>query len=165
MSGRMRLFVAVMLLVGIPVSIDAAVLCSNPSASVFVRTQCKKNEQQLNPVALGLVGPQGPVGPVGPAGPQGPQGLAGISGYEIVSSPATSVATLSSANVYVECPEGKKVLSGGFNIRMPDDVMVFSSEPSDGAGNLIDNRWNVLAYNAGALEGQITVSAICASVQ
>lgn len=47
----------------------AAKLCANPSGSVFVRDSCKNNEQALDPVALGLVGPPGPQGPAGPQGP------------------------------------------------------------------------------------------------
>jgi hypothetical protein len=80
------LFFMMMLLVGISVSVDAAILCTNPSGSVFVRAQCNGNEQQLNPIALGLIGPMGPAGPtgapgpVGPAGPQGAQGPAGAIG-------------------------------------------------------------------------------------
>lgn len=70
----------VMLCVGIAVSVDAAVLCANPSGSVFVRAQCNSNEQQLNPAALGLVGPQGPAGPTGATGPAGPQGATGPAG-------------------------------------------------------------------------------------
>jgi 2-iminobutanoate/2-iminopropanoate deaminase len=45
----------------------AAKLCANASGSVFVRDACKGNEQVLDPVALGLVGPPGPPG-VGCAG-------------------------------------------------------------------------------------------------
>ncbi len=92
------------------------VLCFNPSGSVFARQQCLSNEQRLDPVALGLVGPQGPAGPPGPSG---------ISGYQVVShqeflSPNTI------ANVHVECPIGKRVLGGGFDIETPTDVRVFS---------------------------------------
>ena len=59
MNWRILLLVLVMLFVGISAPADADVLCSNPSGSVFVRTQCKANERQLDPVALGLVEPQG----------------------------------------------------------------------------------------------------------
>src|SRR2546425_9416245 len=81
-------------------TVAQTVLCSNPSGSVFVRQQCLSNEQQLDPVALGLVGPQGPAGPPGPSG---------ISGYQIVTHQAfLSPSTI--ANVHVECPIGKRVL-------------------------------------------------------
>ena len=42
---------------------------------------------------------------------------------------------------------GKKVLGGGFDIETPTFVKVFSSEASDGAGNFINNGWNVMATN------------------
>ena len=130
-----------------------AVLCSNLSGSVFVRQQCHENEQQLDPVALGLVGPQGPAGPPGPSG---------ISGYQIVTH-QESLSPSTIANVHVECPIGKRVLGGGFEIETPTDVRVFSSEPSDGDGNLIDHGWNALVQNAGSSSRQTTVTAICAS--
>lgn len=129
------------------------VLCSNPSGSVFVRQQCHANEQQLDPGALGLVGPQGPPGPPG-----------GVSGYQIVSH-QVFLSSGTFANVHVECPTGKKVLGGGFDIETPTDVKVFSSEPSDGQGNLIDHGWNAFVQNAGSSARQTTVSAICASAQ
>jgi len=132
-----------------------AVLCSNSSGSVFVRQQCNANEQQLDPVTLGLVGPQGPAGPPGPSGVSGHQ----IVAHQELLSPGTS------ANVHVECPTGKRVLGGGFNIETPTDVRVFSSEPSDGNGNLIDHGWNAFVQNAGSSTRQTTVIAICASVQ
>ncbi len=172
MNSRMVL-VMVMLLLGMSVSAEAAVLCSNPSGSVFVRAQCRANEQQLDLVALGLVGPQGPAGPPGPqgaAGPSGPQGAAGpsgpsgVSGYQIVAR-QEFLAPSTSASVHVECPTGKKVLGGGFNIETPNEVKVFSSEPSDGQGNLIDHGWNVFVQNAGALTRQTTAIAICAAVE
>jgi hypothetical protein len=37
-------------------SADAVVLCAKANGQVFVRTECKKNETQLDPVVLGLVG-------------------------------------------------------------------------------------------------------------
>jgi len=46
------------LFVGISSHADAAVLCANPSGSVFVREVCKKNEVQLDPVALGAASQQ-----------------------------------------------------------------------------------------------------------
>jgi hypothetical protein len=76
-------------------SAAADVLCRSTNDSLFVRTQCRTNETQVDPVALGLVGPPGPVGPqgtqgapgavgpqgpIGPAGAQGPQGVAGTAG-------------------------------------------------------------------------------------
>lgn len=59
---------------------EAVVLCAhkdkagNASGTITVRQVCKKNEVQLNPVALGLVGPPGPKGDKGDPGPQSPAG-------------------------------------------------------------------------------------------
>ena len=128
------------------------VLCANPSGSVFVRQECKSNEDTLDPVALGLVGPQGP------------PGTPGVSAYEIVSH-KESVAAGATASVKAVCPTGKKVLGGGFNIETPTDVKVFASEPSDGAGNVNDHQWTVTVQNSGTAARQTTATAICAMVQ
>src|SRR5215475_5980762 len=55
---------------------EAAVLCAPKSGkgTVKLRSAYLANEQQLDPVALGLQGPPGPPGPQGPQGPQGPAG-------------------------------------------------------------------------------------------
>ena len=60
--------------------LEAAVLCSNPSGSVFVRDVCKGNETPLNLAALGLVGPTGPTGVAGATGATGATGDAGAAG-------------------------------------------------------------------------------------
>ncbi len=143
MKPRRLLLLIVLLVVRISAAADAAVLCANPSGSLFVRATCKANEQQLDPAALGLNG---------------------ISGYEIVAhqeflTPGTF------ANVHVECPSGKKVLGGGFDIETPADVKVFASEPSDGQGNFIDHGWTVTVQNLGTSVRQTTVSAVCAAAQ
>jgi len=54
MNWRIELLLMVLLLVGVSISVDADVLCSNPSGSVSVREHCKANEQQLDPAALGF---------------------------------------------------------------------------------------------------------------
>jgi hypothetical protein len=95
----------------------------------------------------------------------GAQGTPGVSGYE-EKTHQVFVSVGAFANVSVSCSAGKKVLGGGFDIETPDDVKVFASEPSDGNGNLIDNGWNVGVHNAGSVgPRQVTVTAICASVQ
>ena len=126
--------------------------CANPSGSVFVRDVCKSNEEQLDPVALGL------------QGPPGAPGTPGVSAYEIVSH-KESVAAGATAQVHVDCPTGKKVLGGGFNTETPADVKLFSSEPTDGAGNVSDHSWNVMVQNSGTAARQTTATAICATVQ
>lgn len=89
----------------------------------------------------------------------------GIRGYEVVAH-QEFVPAGSTTNVHVECTSGKKVLGGGFDIETPDVVKVFSSEPSDGAGTLIDHGWNVMVHNTDLVNArQTTVSAICAVLE
>jgi hypothetical protein len=61
-----------------------------------------------------------------------------------------------------ELPCGQKVLGGGFDIETPDEVKVFSSEPTDGHGNIIDNGWDVMVHNIDTQSRQTTAIAICA---
>ena len=63
------------------------------------------------PGPAGPTGPQGPAGPIGPQGlqgPAGPAGAPGISGYQQVTLAGTNPA-----GTAVQCPAGKRVLSGG----------------------------------------------------
>ena len=92
----------------------------------------------------------------------GPPGPPGISGYE-ERTHQLFVSAGAFTNVSVSCSAGKKVLGGGYDIETPDDVKVFSSEPTDGSGNIIDNGWNVGVHNAGSVTRQVTVIAVCAT--
>jgi len=88
-------------------------------------------------------------------------GCAGISGYQTVMNRVV-VPGGKFQNVHVDCPAGKKVLGGGFSIETPDDIKIFTSEPSDGHGNLVDHSWDVYVHNAGTQDRQTTAIAICA---
>ncbi|SEK66792.1 hypothetical protein [Nitrosovibrio tenuis] len=87
-----------------------------------------------------------------------------VTGHEIMQNrvvvPAGAVA-----KVKVVCPSGKKVLGGGFNIEIPEDVKVYASDPSDGQGNIVNNGWRVMVRNEGATARQATAIAICATAQ
>jgi hypothetical protein len=85
----------------------------------------------------------------------------GISGYQTVMNRVV-VPGGTTQSVHVDCPTGKKVLGGGFSIETPDDVRIFTSEPSDGHGNLIDHGWDVMVHNTGTQSRQTTAIAICA---
>lgn len=85
----------------------------------------------------------------------------GISGYQAATNRVV-VPGGTTQSVHVNCPAGKKVLGGGFSIETPDDVRIFTSEPSDGHGNLIDNGWDVMVHNTGTQGRQTTAIAICA---
>ena len=88
-------------------------------------------------------------------------GGCGVSGYQTVMNRVV-IPSGATQDVHVDCPAGKKVLGGGFNIETPDDVKVFSSDPSDGHGNLIDHGWDVMVHNTGTAGRQTTAIAICA---
>jgi hypothetical protein len=60
--------VTVVMLAGVG---DAAVLCARKSGALKLRETCKAKETVVDPVALGLRGPDGPAGPAGPTGPSG----------------------------------------------------------------------------------------------
>lgn len=87
-----------------------------------------------------------------------------ITGHEIVQNrvvvPAGAVA-----KVKAVCPGGKKVLGGGFNIEIPEDVRVYASDPSDNQGNIVNNGWRVMVRNEGTAARQTTAIAICATAQ
>lgn len=85
----------------------------------------------------------------------------GVSGYQTVMNRVV-VPGGATQSVHVTCPAGKKVLGGGFDIETPDEVKVYSSEPSDGHGNLIDNGWDVMVRNIDTQGRQTTAIAICA---
>ena len=110
MKTRMSVgLVMLMLLVGLSAPADADVLCANPSGSVFLRTQYKGNDTQLNPVALGLVGPQGPEGPEGPEGPAGPT-------QTTRRFPApTLIPPGQGGESSITCLTGEKAMGGGYH--------------------------------------------------
>jgi hypothetical protein len=75
---------------------------------------CKSNERAVTWNQTGPPGPAGPAGPPGEQGPAGPQGPPGVSAYEIVSTSRTFDAGDVAAVTQVTCPDGKRVLGGGF---------------------------------------------------
>ena len=85
----------------------------------------------------------------------------GVSGYQTVMNRVV-VPGGATQSVHATCPAGKKVLGGGFDIETPDEVKVYSSEPSDGHGNLINNGWDVMVHNIDTQGRQTTAIAICA---
>ncbi len=87
-----------------------------------------------------------------------------LAGHEIIVNRQLLVPASGVTNVNVTCSGANKVLGGGFSIETPDFVKLFSTEPSDGLGNLSDHQWNVAAQNndpSGAR--QVTAVGVCAS--
>ena len=58
----------------------AEVLCRNKKGVLAARSGCKGKETQVDPAALGLVGPKGDKGDTGLVGPKGDQGEMGAAG-------------------------------------------------------------------------------------
>ena len=106
--------------------------------------------------APGQAGPQGPKGDKGDpgaTGAQGPAGPAGVSGYaKVVDN--TLVGPLSGFILRVDCPSGKRVLSGGY---AGVNVLADSDFPED------SDTWTV-AGRAGVGGGSVVAYAICANV-
>jgi hypothetical protein len=88
---------------------------------------------------------------------------AALSGYAEPSSRVV-VAHATFADVVAGCPQGDKVLSGGFDVETPDDITVLSSEPTDASDALSDHEWSSQVTNSSqTLDRQTTVTAICAA--
>ena len=123
---------ALLIVTAMPAMVEAAVLCANPSGSIFVRTACKSGETALDPATLGLVGPPGPAGPRGEAGPAGPMGPIGATGSSGVSGWEQKTGHFECSNQsycagYLSCPAGKRLLGGGAYLtlevwRLPEPV-------------------------------------------
>ena len=111
----LRIAIVTAVLLGVSGTAQATVLCVNPSGSLFLRAVCKGNETQVDPVALGLVGPQGPAGPQGPQGP----GVDTVAGF--VYDDGSQFGTGFSIT---------KLANGKFQLRIP--ASTFSDFPAIG---------------------------------
>ncbi len=79
-------------------SAEALVLCANKSGSVAVLEKCRAGMTQIDPTAVGLVGPAGEQGPAGPAGEQGPAGPPGAPGPVGPAGPSNAYANYGAAD-------------------------------------------------------------------
>jgi hypothetical protein len=119
----------------------------------------------MGPVGpTGSVGPTGPIGPQGEPGPQGLQGIqghAGISGLEIVQV-NSGTQDAYRIDVFADCPNGKKVLGGGFQTAGNNiEVSVGTNAPNiNGSGWVVSMAQNDLTPRLWSIE----VWAICAYV-
>lgn len=87
-----------------------------------------------------------------------------VTGHQIVQN-RQLIPGGATQTVVVDCPAGKKVLGGGFSTETPDDIKLFSSDPSDGRGNLSDTKWSVMVKNVGTSARQTTSVAVCADAR
>lgn len=111
-----------------------------------------------------IEGPRGPVGPRGPAGPTGPAGKAiasGLSGVEFINDVSpTDSAIAKSFNL--NCPTGKKILSGGAEVISGNEsVVLASSIPTDDGA-----AWSARAVEIEPFSGKwfISINLTCAKI-
>jgi hypothetical protein len=135
---------------------------------------CPSNYRALDWNIQGPAGQQGPIGPVGPVGPMGPQGLqgepgqqgiqgaAGISGLEIVHA-FNRVENEPRVDAFANCPTGKKVLGGGYQIGSNNlNTSAFASGPNGDSGWAVSVASNDYPNPRAILT--LDVWAICAYV-
>src|SRR5690348_10421071 len=84
-----------------------------------------------------------------------------ITGHEIVQN-RVAVPAGAVAKVRAVCPSGKKVLGGGFDMEIPQDLKVYASDPGDRQGNIVNDGWRVMVRNEGTTARQATAIAVCA---
>ena len=108
------------------------------------------------PGAQGPRGETGPQGPAGPAGTQGPAGTVGSTQIVEVRAEVEGNLTLERISARAECPEGTRVLSGGYEVF--GDAKVVLDKPAVGV-NL--QSWLVQAEN-GLGAGEVRAFAVCA---
>jgi len=156
----------------------------------FKKSDCKKNDQLLTWNVAGLkgdkgdkgdtgpAGPQGPkgdkgdagengiqgeIGPIGPQGPVGNQGINGISGYEKITA-YSAIGDNSRVTVTATCPEGKKVISGGFAYNGVYTDYGGSRFFVRANGPSTESSWTTIVHQFDGNAGWgISVDAICVS--
>jgi hypothetical protein len=153
--------------------------------------RCAPGQTRL---AINQKGPPGPAGATGPAGPAGAPGAAGagtgggLAGYQTITGGGNCDALTGTANgltyskgnkcsFLVQCPAGKRVLTGGYfipdkdvyvgsNLYYAPTVWVTPSAPTTSAGNVGAGpytAWKVDAFNGTTATIQVSVQAACVS--
>jgi hypothetical protein len=104
----------------------------------------------------GPAGPAGPAGAPGPGGPQGPAGPSAVSGITAVAGSLMVAGGMSDGGT-LPCPEGQKVVSGGF-FGGGTETEVFLS-----AANEERTGWQVAMDNTDSTEAaELDAFAYCA---
>lgn len=125
--------------------------------------------------AAGPAGPQGPTGPQGIAGPQGPRGFegppgppgpaGGLAGREVVTNEytaATSDYEFSYA-VSANCPPGKIVIGGGYEVEQEGVNELRASYPGTHTPGI--DGWTVELGPDEDVDVDLIVYAICVNAQ
>jgi hypothetical protein len=106
--------------------------------------------------ARGSTGPAGPAGPAGPGGPAGPAGPTAVSAITPVAG-SVMVAAGESDGGTLLCPDGQKVISGGFFGGGTETEVFLSAANDDRTG------WQVAMDNTDGTEAaELDAFAYCA---
>lgn len=133
------------------------------------RTSCRRSERPVTWNRRGVPGSDGvdgTNGADGAVGPRGPDGAPGMSGYQIVEQ-STAISGFYFGNVYVSCPQGKRVVGGGV-------TAIAASGQDVGTGTfMVRSQWpsadgttwaaTVEVSNATTVQ-RFVVRAVCVSV-
>lgn len=94
----------------------------------------------------------------GPQGEPGTDGRDGVSGWIRVEGPRSSVPPGTYGTTFAECPEGTKVLGGGYVVEPDPSVVVYADYPGSA------NKWRVEVFNDhDTYHKDIGAFAICAT--
>ncbi|HEX2053331.1 MAG TPA: hypothetical protein VHJ78_06375 [Actinomycetota bacterium] len=150
--------------------------CVGPSTNVRIvgdAADCKTNERLLTWNQQGAPGPQGPQGvpgvdgadgAPGAAGRDGVDGTDGVSGWVKVEVEDVPVVPQGFGSAFANCPEGKKVLGGGFHghgitqAGSTQALQILHSRPFENG-----DGWMAVGYNPNDFEMKIGAYALCAA--
>jgi hypothetical protein len=105
----------------------------------------------------GPQGSKGDPGPKGDKGDKGDTGAPGLSGWQFVVDVQPTLAPGAKASASALCPDGKKVLGGGFHV--PDNFSVTESR-----GMTFGGAWEATVRNNGLSGAVWSVYSVCANV-
>ena len=134
----------------------ASVGTSQLKASAVTGLKVKDGSLLATDFAAGQI----PAGPKGDKGDKGDAGPAGMSGFQMAQGTITSIAPGATHLATVNCPAGKKAISGGF-IGGGDGMATILSFPTDANGG----GWYIRVKNLGALAAtSFQAIAVCVNV-
>jgi len=122
---------------------------------------CSSSETGLDWNQTGAQGPQGPQGPQGTQGGQGPQGPSGVSAYQVVTAlGVTSGSGPAKGQASARCPDGTRVVGGGFQVPPSADVSVQRNLASI---SVFGDEWQVSVWGDGGIV--FVAFAVCVDKQ
>ncbi|MEV4840198.1 hypothetical protein AB0K05_37215 [Nonomuraea sp. NPDC049486] len=127
---------------------------------------CGVREREITWNQSGPVGPAGPRGDIGAQGPQGDRGAPGLSEVETVMGSTVSIAPGGSDNSTAQCPPGKIVIGGRYQLLEETRELYSDAEvriPDMGTGPF-NTYWHVRVSNVSDEVVRIRPWATCAKV-